>query len=91
MSKKELAKRIGICVGAAAIALIGLGAMKNSDKEIAEIYTVKPNDTIWTISEAFLPEGKYILQYQYELLEANPEVKANGCMIHPGDKLKIVR
>lgn len=91
MIKKDLVKRIGICVGVLAVAAVALGSTEETGEQIAEVYTVRPNDTIWTISETFLPEGKYILQYQYELLEANPDVKANGCRIHPGDKIKIVR
>lgn len=62
-------------------------------KPMSEVYVVKPGDTIWSISEEYLPKNtagrKYILQFQHEILEANPAVKANGCIVNPGDKLVI--
>ena len=89
MSKKELMKRMGICIGVIAVAAVSLGAVEDEGEMVTEVYTVKRHDTVWSIAEKHLPEGKYILQFQHEILEANPEVRANGCVIHPGDKLKI--
>ena len=69
------------------------GFISDDGKPMSEVYVVKPGDTIWSISEKFLPkntaERKYILQFQDEIIAANPEVKANGYNIQPGDKLVI--
>ena len=86
----KFSMRAIICAGLIAITAVSLGGMKNN-VEVTETYIVKSGDTIWSVSEKFLPDGKYILEYQYELVDANPELKANGCRIKPGDKIKIVR
>ncbi len=69
------------------------GLVADDGKPMSEVYVVKPGDTIWSISEEYLLKNtagrKYILQFQHEILEANPAVKANGCNLHPGDKLVI--
>ena len=87
---KKLAAGMAAIITAAAISL---GAVEEEGKLVTEVYTVKRHDTIWSISEKFLPkntaERKYILQFQHEIVEANPKVKANGYTIYPGDKLVI--
>ena len=74
-------------------AILLSGFVADDGKLVSEMYEVKPGDTIWSISETYLPKNtagrKYILQFQHEILDANPDVKANGCKIHPGDKLVI--
>lgn len=69
------------------------GLATSGGNTISEVYVVKPGDTVWSISEEYLPKNtagrKYILEFQDEILAANPEVKANGCIIQPGDKLVI--
>ena len=83
-------KKFFVAIGTAAL-LSGFAA--DEGKQISEVYVVKPGDTVWSISEEYLPKNtagrKYILQFQDEILEANPAVKANGCNLHPGDKLII--
>ena len=86
-------KLTAVAAAILATATILVGCVKDEGKHVTEVYTVKQHDTIWSISEEFLPkntaERKYILQFQHEILEANPDVKANGCTIRPGDKLVI--
>ena len=69
------------------------GFVADDGKPMSEVYIVKPGDTVWSISEEYLPKNtagrKYILQFQHEILEANPQVKANGGVIKAGDKLVI--
>lgn len=77
-----------VAVGLAAT-VIAANGMADESKQVAEVYVVKPGDTVWSIAEEHLPKGKYILQFQYEIVEANPELKVNDYVLHPGDKLVI--
>ena len=62
------------------------------DKEaVVEEYTVKPRDTMFTISEKYREKDcrdPYILEYKYELEKLNPSI--NPGLLRVGDKIKIV-
>ena len=83
----------------AKVALIGIMALSayiintTAGEKVTEEYTVKPGDTVYSISEQFLHKNtaqrKYILQFQHEIVEENPQLKDNHYVIHPGDKLAI--
>ena len=81
------------------VALVGVMALSayimniTAGEKVTEEYTVKPGDTVYSISEQFLSKNtvqrKYILQFQHEIIEENPQLKSNHYIIHPGDKLAI--
>ena len=87
---KKLAEGITVAI---ITATIWTAYFQDEGKLVTEVYTVKRNDTIWSISEKFLSKNtagrKYILQFKHEIIEANPQLKASRCRIHPGDKLII--
>lgn len=74
-----------------AVLVITANGTSDEVQQVSEVYVVKPGDTVWSIAEENLPEGKYILQFQHEIVEANPELKTKGYVLHPGDKLVINR
>ena len=68
-----------------------VGQSINAPKaEVIEEYTVKPYDTMWTISERYRMKdcrNPYILEYKYELEKLNPEVKPGALQV--GEKIKV--
>ena len=60
---------------------------------VEEVYTVRPGDTIWGISEAYLAKNtgtrRYILEYKEGIYENNPWLVDRGGLIRPGDKLTL--
>lgn len=59
---------------------------------VSAVYTVKSGDTLRDISEKFLPLNTasrvYILEFEHEIIEGNPELKADRT-IYPGQQIKI--
>ena len=55
-----------------------------------EIYTVKPGDTLWNITEHYHARDVrniYILDFKDEIERRNPELR--GRILQPGDKIEI--
>lgn len=59
---------------------------------VSAVYTVKSGDTLRGISEKFLPLNTasrvYILEFEHEIIEGNPELKADRT-IYPEQQIKI--
>ena len=94
--KRHLRPSIKTALKVAFIGAIAISAYiinVTAGEKVTEIYTVQPGDTIYSISEKFLSKNtaqrKYILQFQYEIIEDNPQVKSNHYIIHPGDEIAI--
>lgn len=83
---------------AACAALIGgavllSGYMSQQDiNRVDTVYTVKPGDTLRSISEAYLEKEtankRYILEFEHDIKELNPWLK-DSVAIYPGQRIKI--
>ena len=65
-------------------------SIKPPKVEVIEEYTVKPYDTMWTISERYRMKdcrNPYILEYKNELEKLNPNVNAGSLQV--GEKIKV--
>ena len=87
-------KKILACAALAAVVAISTGAA-DQQQLIEETYTVRPGDTLWSISEDYLQKNtggrRYILDFKYSIQKSNPwlQQRPSGCEIYPGDQLKI--
>lgn len=58
-------------------------------------YTVKPGDTLWSISEDFMARNtggrRYILEFEEGIVELNPWLldRKRGTELYPGDVLRV--
>ena len=89
-----------VLIGGAFIAAASLfsGAVNSWDDGrnavlVEEVYTVRPGDTIWGISEAYLRKNtgtrRYILEYKSGIEELNPWLVERHGEIYPGDEIKV--
>ena len=85
----------GCCIAGAAILFSGAcnpwddgGAVL-----VEEVYTVRPGDTLWGISETYLRKNtgtrRYILEYKSGIEELNPWLLERHGLIYPGDRLTL--
>lgn len=89
-------KIIAGCV-IALLAILFAGAATQEDGGnavlVEEVYVVKPGDTLWGISEAYLAKNtgtrRYILEYQEGLYELNPWLVERKGEIYPGDEIRV--
>ena len=60
---------------------------------VEETYTVKRGDTFWSISEEYLKKNTgrrmYIMEFQHNIKELNPELLENHCQVSPGQQIRI--
>ena len=78
----------------AGAALIFSGAAPCSEQVLVEdSYTVTPDDTLWSIGEAFLVKNtggrRYILEFIEGIKQLNPELVESRGEVYPGQVLRI--
>lgn len=78
-----------------AICTAGMTALEDRADAVLveEVYTVKPGDTLWNISERYLAKNtgtvRYILEYKAGMEELNPWLMERKGEIYPGDKITL--
>ena len=97
--------RVSMCVVILVVLFCGVAYgvqyVNESDRSnyepIVLIHYVSSGDTVWDISKRYLPENRYILEFQQGIIEENWDSvfsKRGGmgksAMLLPGDELKIV-
>ena len=80
--------------------LVGMGAgafvrdaFATHGEPVAEVYTVQPGDTLWSIATEFQAKdcrNIYLPEFKDEIEQLNPILKRNKGYIQPGDKIQIV-
>ena len=80
--------------------LVGMGAgawvhdaFTDRSEPVAEVYTVQPGDTLWSIATEFQAKdcrNIYLPEFKDEIEQLNPILKRNKGYIQPGDKIQIV-
>lgn len=80
----------GLLIGGAVL-LCGYMSQQEVNK-VETVYTVKPGDTLRSISEAYLEKEnankRYILEFEHDIKELNPWLHEDST-IHPGQEIKI--
>lgn len=90
-------KKAAICFAIAATGFLMMGACESYKEShqrlVEETYSVQEGDTLRTISEAYLLKNtggrRYILEFEQGIIERNPWIKEQGCVIHLGDQIRI--
>ncbi|MDF2570217.1 MAG: Peptidoglycan-binding lysin protein [Sporomusa sp.] len=85
-----------IIVTALLASMVGYGnGSEPTSALVSENYTVKPGDTLWSISQQYITKNTYgardIREFYQGIIEINDPVFQNRIPgeIHPGDKLTI--
>ena len=81
---------VALLIGGAAILT---GAYTGTQRLVEDEYTVQEDDTLWSISEAYMEKNTggrhYILEFIEGVKELNPWLLETKGQIHPGDRLRI--
>lgn len=60
---------------------------------VTEVYIVQQGDTLWSISERFLPKNthsdRYILEFMEGIKQENYQLFDNGRVLQPGDQVRV--
>lgn len=90
--KKILWKRVVATVAGVAIAVTLLTGADDNKILVEDVYTVKAGDTLrdiaWQYLEKNTAEDKYILEFEHEILELNPELRG-AQYIYPNQQIRI--
>ena len=84
-----------VVAGAALVgaAVICAGFYEGDQVRVETVYTVQPNDTLWSISEEYLKRNtggrRYILEFKEGIKELNPWLVDTHEQLQVGDKIKI--
>jgi nucleoid-associated protein YgaU len=84
-----------VLAGAALVgaAVICAGFYDGDQVRVETVYTVQPNDTLWSISEEYLKRNtggrRYILEFKEGIKELNPWLIDSKEQVQPGDKVTI--
>ncbi len=74
-------------------AVICAGFYEGDQVRVETVYTVQPNDTLWSISEEYLKRNtggrRYILEFKEGIKELNPWLVDTHEQLQVGDKIKI--
>lgn len=86
---------VGCALAVAAILCAGMATEDDGQNAVLveEIYTVRPGDTIWGITETYLQKNtgtrRYILEYKSDMEALNPWLVERKGLIHPGDEIRV--
>ena len=85
--------RFSLAAGFAACAVVCSGCFEPEQELVEDVYIVRPGDTLWDISEAFLEKNtggrRYILEFKSGIEELNPWLREQGGLVYPDQVLRI--
>lgn len=92
MLRKIIMTLAVVFIAAFTIGFVSYHLLAHKYREVEEVYTVRPNDTLWGICTHYRTKDArdlYILDYKSEVESDNPFLKRQGGMVYVGDKLLI--
>lgn len=90
---EKVLKKVALSSAVIGAAVICAGFYEGDQVRVETVYTVKPDDTLWSISEEYLKRNtggrRYILEFMSGIRELNPWLCNSKDQIKPGDKIRI--
>ena len=92
MKKRRWNKKFLACVAVLGFGYMMTGWHSECEVPMEVLHTVKPQETLWGICEAYHEQeagNLYMLEFKEEIIEKNPWLKEQQGQLQPGDVLHI--